>query len=223
MLRFIQPAFPCLWLKSCVCHGVVTMGNPIKITPPLTDKDVENLRAGDKVLITGVLYTARDAAHKRLIELLDKGENLPFDVKGQLIYYVGPTPAKPGQVIGSAGPTTSGRMDAYTPRLLELGLKGTIGKGQRSEAVIEAMQKNKAVYLAAVGGAAALIAKTIKKAEIIAYEDLGPEAIRRLEVKDFPAIVINDIYGNDLFKIGVERYNIRRSNKTKLPKGESYA
>ncbi len=182
------------------------MARPIKITPPLTDADVENLRAGDKVLITGVLYTARDAAHKRLIELLDKGEKLPFDVKGQLIYYAGPTPAKPGQVIGSAGPTTSGRMDAYTPRLLELGLKGTIGKGQRSAEVVEAMKKYKAVYLAAVGGAAALIAKTIKKAEIIAYEDLGPEAIRRLEVVDFPAIVVNDINGNDLFRIGVERY-----------------
>ncbi|HAG51558.1 MAG TPA: Fe-S-containing hydro-lyase, partial [Deltaproteobacteria bacterium] len=177
--------------------------HPIKITPPLTDADVEKLKVGDKVLITGVLYTARDAAHKRLIELLDKGEKLPFDVKGQLIYYVGPTPAKPGQVIGSAGPTTSGRMDVYTPRLLELGLKGTIGKGQRSQEVIDAMKKNKAVYLAAVGGAAALIAKTIKRAEIIVYEDLGPEAIRRLEVKDFPAIVVNDIYGSDLFKIGV--------------------
>ena len=180
--------------------------HPIKITPPLTDADVEKLKVGDKVLITGVLYTARDAAHKRLIELLDKGEKLPFDVKGQLIYYVGPTPAKPGQVIGSAGPTTSGRMDVYTPRLLELGLKGTIGKGQRSQEVIDAMKKNKAVYLAAVGGAAALIAKTIKRAEIIVYQDLGPEAIRRLEVKDFPAIVVNDIYGSDLFKIGVEKY-----------------
>ena len=198
------------------------MGNPIKITPPLTDKDVENLRAGDKVLITGVLYTARDAAHKRLIELLDKGEKLPFDVKGQLIYYVGPTPAKPGQVIGSAGPTTSGRMDAYTPRLLELGLKGTIGKGQRSAEVVEAMKKYKAVYLAAVGGAAALIAKTIKKAEIVAYEDLGPEAIRRLEVVDFPAIVVNDINGNDLFKStilsiisfnSITLFNTRSSNE----------
>ena len=182
------------------------MTQPIKITPPLTDADIEKLKAGDKVLITGVLYTARDAAHKKLIELLEGGEKLPFDIKGQLIYYVGPTPAKPGQVIGSAGPTTSGRMDAYTPRLLELGLKGTIGKGQRSQEVVEAMKKHKAVYLAAVGGAAALIAKTIKKAEIIAYEDLGPEAMRRLEVVDFPAIVINDIYGNDLFKIGIERY-----------------
>ncbi len=182
------------------------MTQPIKITPPLSDADIEKLMAGDKVLITGVLYTARDAAHKRLIELLDKGEKLPFDIKGQLIYYVGPTPAKPGRVIGSAGPTTSGRMDVYTPRLLELGLKGTIGKGQRSHEVVEAMKKRKAVYLAAVGGAAALIAKTIKKAEIVAYEDLGPEAIRRLEVVDFPVIVVNDIYGNDLFKIGLEKY-----------------
>src|SRR4030065_2162609 len=177
------------------------MTQPIKITSPLSNADVEKLKTGDKVLITGVLYTARDAAHKRLIELLDKGEKLPFEVKGQLIYYVGPTPAKPGQVIGSAGPTTSGRMDAYTPRLLELGLKGTIGKGQRSAEVVEAMKKYKAVYLAAVGGGAALIAKTIKKAEIVAIEDLGPEAIRRLEVVDFPAIVVNDINGNDLFRI----------------------
>ncbi|MBI5286254.1 MAG: Fe-S-containing hydro-lyase [Deltaproteobacteria bacterium] len=182
------------------------MAQPIKITPPLIDADVEGLHAGDKVLITGILYTARDAAYKRLIELLDKGEELPFDIKGQLIYYVGPTPAKPGQVIGSAGPTTSGRMDAYTSRLLELGLKGTIGKGQRSQEVIEAMKRYKAIYLVAVGGAAAFIAKTIKKAEVVAYDDLGPEAVRRLEVVDFPAIVANDIYGNDLFKIGVERY-----------------
>ncbi len=188
------------------------MTDPIKITPPLTNADVEKLRAGDKVLITGVLYTARDAAHKRLIELLDKegialsGGKLPFDVKGQIIYYVGPTPAKPGQVIGSAGPTTSGRMDAYSPRLLDLGLKGMIGKGARSKDVVEAMKRNKAVYFAAVGGAAALIARTIKKAEVIAYEDLGPEAIRRLEVENFPAIVVNDAFGGDLFVQGVEKY-----------------
>lgn len=182
------------------------MTQPIKITPPLTDKDVERLKAGDKVLITGILYTARDVAHKRLVELLNKGERLPFDIKGQLIYYVGPTPAKPGQVIGSAGPTTSGRMDPYTPKLLELGLKGTIGKGQRSQEVIEAMKRYKAVYLAAVGGAGAVIAKTIKRAEVVAYEELGPEAIRRLEVVNLPAIVANDIYGNDLFEMGVEKY-----------------
>lgn len=178
----------------------------IKIIPPLTNADVEKLRAGDKVLVTGVVYTARDAAHKRLIELLDKGGKLPFDVKGQIIYYVGPTPAKPGQVIGSAGPTTSGRMDAYSPRLLDMGLKGMIGKGARSKDVLEAMKRNKAVYFAAVGGAAALIARTIKKAEVVAYEDLGPEAIRRLEVENFPAIVVNDAFGGDLFAQGVEKY-----------------
>ncbi|MBI5234573.1 MAG: Fe-S-containing hydro-lyase [Deltaproteobacteria bacterium] len=177
-----------------------------RISSPLSDKDIEGLNAGDRVVITGVVYTARDAAHKRLNELLDKGEKLPFDIKGQLIYYAGPTPARPGQVIGSAGPTTSNRMDAYTSRLLELGLKGTIGKGARSKEVIEAMKRNKAIYMAAVGGAAALIARSIKKAEIIAYEDLGAEAIRRLEVEDFPAIVVNDIHGRDLFKEGVAKY-----------------
>lgn len=182
------------------------MSEPIRITPPLTDGDVEKLRAGDRVLITGVLYTARDAAHKRLVELVEKGGELPFDPRGQIIYYVGPTPAKPGQAIGSAGPTTSGRMDVYTPKLLGLGIKATIGKGQRTEEVKEAMKRHKAVYMAAVGGAAALLAKTIKKAEVIAYDDLGPEAVRRLEVVDFPAIVVNDVSGGDLFKIGVEKY-----------------
>jgi len=182
------------------------MTEPIKIKLPLADDVVEKLRAGDKVLMTGVLYTARDAAHKRLIELLDAGKALPFDVKGQTIYYVGPTPARPGTVIGSAGPTTSGRMDAYAPRLLDLGLKGMVGKGGRSAEVIESIKKNRAVYMAAVGGAAALIARSIRKAEIVAYEDLGPEAIRRLEVVDFPAIVVNDMYGGDLFVQGVEKY-----------------
>ncbi|MEE8575404.1 MAG: Fe-S-containing hydro-lyase [Thermodesulfobacteriota bacterium] len=182
------------------------MTEPIKITPPLTDEDMEALKAGDRVLITGTLYTGRDAAHKRLIDLLDSGKELPFDPKGQIIYYVGPTPPKPGQAIGSAGPTTSGRMDVFAPRLYELGLKGTIGKGQRTPEVIESLKKNKAVYFAAVGGAAALIAKSIKKAEVIAYEDLGPEAIRKLEVEDFPAIVVNDSCGGDLFKEGVEQY-----------------
>src|SRR3972149_3995022 len=182
------------------------MSDTKKIILPLKDSDIENLKAGDRVLLSGVIYTARDAAHKRLIDLLDKGEKLPFDVKGEIIYYVGPTPAKPSFVIGSAGPTTSGSMDAYTPRLLSLGLKGTIGKGQRSPEVIEAMKKHKAIYMAAVGGAAAVIAKTIKKAEVVAYEDLGAEAIRRLTVEDFPAIVVNDIYGGDLFKLGVEKY-----------------
>lgn len=189
------------------------MTEPKRITPPLTDADVEGLRAGDKVLISGTLYTARDAAHKRLIQLLDSGKELPFDLKGQLIYYVGPTPARPGEVIGSAGPTTSGRMDAFTPRLLELGLKGTIGKGQRSPEVLEAMQKHKAVYMAAVGGAAALIAKAIRKAEVIAYEDLGPEAIRKLTVVDFPAIVVNDSVGGDLFMAGREQYRRRAAGE----------
>ncbi|MFQ5441091.1 MAG: Fe-S-containing hydro-lyase [Thermodesulfobacteriota bacterium] len=178
----------------------------IRLTPPLTDEVVEALNAGDNVLITGVVYTARDAAHKRFIELLDRGEKLPFEIKGQIMYYVGPTPAKPGRAIGSAGPTTSGRMDAYTPRLLELGLKATIGKGLRNAEVKEAMKKYKAVYLAAVGGAAALISRSIKKAEVIAYDDLGAEAVRRLEVEDFPAIVVNDTRGGDLFKTGVEKY-----------------
>lgn len=182
------------------------MTEPIRISAPLTDAVVEKLKAGDKVLITGVMYTARDAAHKRLIELLDAGKELPLDLKGQIIYYVGPTPEKPGEVIGSAGPTTSGRMDAYTPRLIELGLKGMVGKGARSQEVRDSIVAHKAVYMAAVGGAAALIRRSIKKAEIIAYEDLGPEAIRRLEVVDFPAIVVNDVHGGDLFLQGVEKF-----------------
>jgi fumarate hydratase subunit beta len=182
------------------------MPEPIRIKTPLKDRDVEGLRSGDRVLITGVVYAARDAAHKRLIALLDEGRPLPFDVKGAIIYYVGPTPAAPGKVIGSAGPTTSGRMDAYTPRLLDLGLKATMGKGARGKDVVESMLRHRAVYLAAVGGAAALLARRIRKAEVIAYEDLGPEAVRRLEVEDFPAIVVNDIYGGDLFAEGARRY-----------------
>jgi fumarate hydratase subunit beta len=164
------------------------------------------LKAGDKVLITGVIYTGRDAAHKRLFDLLQEGKPLPVDLKGQIIYYVGPAPAKPGQAIGSAGPTTSGRMDAYSPRLMEIGLKGMIGKGMRKKEVVEAMKKYKAVYLAATGGAGALLAKAVKKAEIVAYEDLGPEAINRLEVVDFPAIVVNDTKGNDLYQQGMAQY-----------------
>lgn len=182
------------------------MPEPVRISAPLTDETVGRLRAGDKVLISGVLYTARDAAHKRLIELLDAGKELPFDIRGQIIYYVGPTPERPGQVIGSAGPTTSGRMDAYTPRLIELGLKGMVGKGARSAEVLDSIKEHKAVYMAAVGGAAALIRRSIKKAEIVAYEDLGPEAIRRLEVVDFPAIVVNDAEGGDLFLQGIQKY-----------------
>jgi fumarate hydratase subunit beta len=179
-----------------------------KITLPLTDESIKGLKAGDNVLLTGVMYVARDAAHKRIVEALDRGERLPFDIKGQTIYYMGPTPAKPGQVIGSAGPTTSGRMDAYSPRLIAEGLKGMVGKGMRTPAVKEAMKKYKAVYLAAIGGTGALISKTIKKSEVIAYEELGAEAVLRLEVKDFPATVINDIYGGDLYQEGKAKYKV---------------
>ena len=156
--------------------------------------------------ITGTIYTLRDAGHARLVKLLDEGKELPVDLIGQIMYYVGPTPAKPGEVIGSAGPTTSYRMDAYAPRLLDIGLKGMIGKGGRGQNVKDSIIKNKAVYFAAVGGAAALIAKSIKKAEIIAYEDLGAEALRKLEVVDFPAIVINDIYGGDQYQEGQSQW-----------------
>jgi fumarate hydratase subunit beta len=180
----------------------------IDLETPLDNSTIEKLKAGDKVRISGILYTARDAAHKRLIEMIESGKDLPFDVKGQLLYYVGPTPAKPGQVIGSAGPTTSYRMDTYAPTLIKMGLKGTIGKGSRSKEVIEAMKMYKAVYFAAVGGAAALIAKTIKKVEIIAFEDLGTEAIRKMEVEHFPAIVVNDTNGGDLYNIGREKYKM---------------
>ncbi len=180
-----------------------------KITPPLTEENLNSLKAGDNVLISGTIYTGRDAAHKRLCDLLKQGKELPFDVKGQIIYFVGPTPPKPGHVIGSAGPTTSYRMDAYSPLLIEQGLKGMIGKGSRSQDVKDAMKKYKAVYFAAIGGAGALISKCIKKAEIIAYEDLGPEAIRKLEVENFPAVVVNDIFGNDLYEIGRKKYEIK--------------
>ncbi|MBV7276764.1 Fe-S-containing hydro-lyase [Clostridiaceae bacterium UIB06] len=177
-----------------------------KITTPLTEEKVKELKAGDSVLISGVIYTARDAAHKRLVELLDKGEKLPIDVEDSIIYYVGPTPAKPGQPIGSAGPTTSYRMDSYAPRLLNIGLRGMIGKGLRSKEVIESMKKNKAVYFAAIGGAAALMGKSIKKAELVAYEDLGSEAIRRLEVEDLPVVVVIDSEGNNLYEMGQQQY-----------------
>ena len=178
----------------------------IRLTTPLMDEDIEKLHAGDSVLLSGVVYTARDAAHARLVELLRQGKPLPIDLKGQLIYYVGPTPAKPGQIIGSAGPTTSGRMDSFTPELLAAGLKGMIGKGQRDQSVIDAMQKYKAVYLAATGGAAAMLAKRILSCEIVAYEDLGCEAIRRLEVIDLPAVVINDCYGHDYYRENQAKY-----------------
>jgi fumarate hydratase subunit beta len=176
------------------------------ITTPLTDQVVESLKVGDQVLINGTVYTARDAAHKRLVELIQKGEKLPFDVTGQIIYFVGPTPPKPGQPIGSAGPTTSYRMNAYTPIVIEAGQKGMIGKGEMGPEVVAAMKKHKAVYFAAVGGAGALIAKSITAAEIVAYEDLGAEAIRKLTVKEFPAIVALDCHGGNLYKEGMEKY-----------------
>lgn len=184
------------------------MNDSIILTPPLTDEDVLDLRAGDRVLITGTVLTARDAAHKRLVELVTNGEDLPVDIRGQIIYFVGPTPTRPGEAIGSAGPTTSYRMDAYSPVLLDLGLKAMIGKGPRSRNVIDAMVRHRAVYLAAVGGAAALISRRIVSSEILAYEDLGPEAIRKLTVRDFPVIVVNDTKGNDLYEAGVAKYRI---------------
>lgn len=173
---------------------------------PLGDSDVLELKAGDSVLISGVIYTARDAAHKKMVELIEKGEPLPMDLQGQIIYYVGPAPAPPGRPIGSAGPTTSGRMDAYTPAILEQGMKACIGKGMRSAAVKEALKKYKALYLAAVGGAGALLSKRVLKSEVVAYPELGAEAIHRLEVRDFPAMVINDARGNDLYEEGVRAY-----------------
>ncbi len=177
-----------------------------KLTPPLDDKTIEQLRTGDRVSITGVIYTARDAAHKRMAEALERGDPLPIPLEGQVIYYMGPSPARPGRPIGSAGPTTSGRMDPYVPALLARGLKGMIGKGNRSPQVREAIKQHRAVYLGATGGAGALIARSIVKAEVVAYEDLGAEAIRRLEVEDFPALVINDIYGGDLYEEGKAKY-----------------
>jgi len=179
---------------------------PKNIKLPFTDEIVAGLKAGDQVLLTGTLYVARDAAHKRMVESLEKGENLPFDIRGQVIYYMGPSPARPGKVIGAAGPTTSARLDGYTPRLLAAGLKGMIGKGVRSAAVKEATKKYRAVYLAAVGGAGALLARHIVRSEVVAYADLGPEAVLRLEVGDFPVTVVNDIYGGDLYEQGMAKY-----------------
>jgi fumarate hydratase subunit beta len=168
---------------------------------------VENLRIGQRVLLNGIIYTGRDAAHKRLVDLLEQGKELPFDPKGQVIYYVGSSPAKPGKIIGSAGPTTSGRMDAYAPKLYALGLKATVGKGRRTPEVIKAMNQYKGVYMAAVGGAAALIAKCIKEAKVIAYPELGPEAIYKLTVENFPVIVVNDTLGGDLYDEGIKIYS----------------
>jgi fumarate hydratase subunit beta len=182
-----------------------------KVTLPLADEVLKDLKAGDNLLLTGVVYTARDVAHKRMVEALGQGKPLPFDIKGATIYYMGPTPARPGRIIGSAGPTTSGRLDAYAPRLIAEGLKGMIGKGSRSKAVKDAMVKHKAVYLGAIGGAGAIISRSIRKAEVIAYEDLGAEALCRLEVEDFPVTVINDIYGGDLYEEGKAKYKGKAS------------
>ncbi|HEX9916235.1 MAG TPA: Fe-S-containing hydro-lyase [candidate division Zixibacteria bacterium] len=177
-----------------------------KITTPLTDEVVKSLKIGDKILISGPIYTGRDQAHKKMVDLLEKGEKLPFDVKGQLIYYVGPSPAKPGKVIGSAGPTTSGRMNKYAPILLKAGSKGMIGKGEMGGEVPEALKKHTGVYLATVGGAAALVAKSVVANELVAWPELGAEAVSKLTVKDFPAIVVQDSYGGNLYVEGVKKY-----------------
>src|SRR5881296_3984563 len=187
--------------------GVTTAPDGIKeVGTPLSDADVVSLRAGDRVRITGVLYTARDAAHGRLFPLIERGERLPIDVRGQVIYYTGPSPARPGDIVGAIGPTTASRMDKFTPALLGLGLKGTIGKGYRSQAVKDALRQHRGVYFGAIGGAGAVLSQFVKKLSIVAYEDLGTEAIRRLEVEGFPAIVINDCHGGDLYQDGVKAY-----------------
>src|SRR3989304_7678380 len=178
----------------------------IPLTTPLNDEDLATLKIGDRVLLSGAIFTARDAAHARLCQLIDQGKELPLDMQGQVIYFAGPSPAKPGQPTGSIGPTTSNRMDPYSPKLIAKGLKGMIGKGSRSKEVIDAMMKYKCVYFGATGGAAALLVKTVKKAEVIAYEELGPEAIRRLEVENFPVVVVNDVYGKDLYQEGKKKF-----------------
>ena len=177
-----------------------------KINLPLEKDTILDLKAGDRVLLSGTIYTARDAAHKRMFETIEAGGELPFDIRNQVVYYVGPTPAKPEQVIGSAGPTTSSRMDKYTPKLIEMGLKGMIGKGYRSEEVKNAIINYQVIYFAAVGGAAALISKSIKDVEVIAYEDLGTEAIRKMRIENFPVIVVHDVYGGDLYEEGVATF-----------------
>jgi len=184
------------------------MDEVFHLQTPLSTEDIEQLRSGVRVTISGIIYTARDAAHRRLLELVEAGEELPIPIEGQVIYYVGPSPAPPGRVIGAAGPTTSYRMDPYTPKLLGLGLKGMIGKGKRSEEVKKAMVKYKAVYMAAIGGAGALMARAIKEARVVAYDDLGPEAIRELKVEKMPVIVVNDTEGNDLYFDGQKKYKI---------------
>ena len=187
--------------------SVTTAADGIKdVTTPLSDADVASLKAGDRVRITGVMYTARDAAHGRLKPLIEKGAPLPFDVKGAIIYYTGPSPAQPGDIAGSIGPTTASRMDTFTPALLKLGLKGTMGKGYRGQAVKDALRQFRAVYFGAIGGAGAVLSRHVKKLEVVAYADLGTEAIRRLEVEKFPAIVLNDSHGGDLYSEGQKQY-----------------
>jgi len=185
------------------------MSKEVYLTTPLSNEDIENLEAGDIVYLSGTIYTARDAAHKRLVDLIAEGKELPFDLQGAVIYFVGPTPPKPGEPIGSAGPTTSYRMDSYSPTLIEHGLKGMIGKGKRNQAVKDACVKHKAVYFGATGGAGALLGKLIKEAKVIAYEELGPEAIRELKVENFPVTVINDAYGRDLYEEGRKQYEVK--------------
>jgi len=177
-----------------------------RIRTPLDDEVIAGLRAGEKIFLSGYIYTARDAAHKRFIEALDRGESLPLDIRNQVIYYCGPSPAPPGKVIGACGPTTSSRMDAYAPRLLSLGLKGMIGKGKRSQAVRDAIRKYRAVYFGGTGGAGALLSKSVVSSEVIAFEDLGPEAVRKLDVKEMPLFVINDMFGSDLYETGMLKY-----------------
>ena len=187
--------------------SVSTGADGIKdVRPPLSDADVRALKAGDRIRITGVMYTARDAAHGRLWPLIEKGEPLPVDVRGQIIYYTGPSPARPGDVVGSIGPTTGGRMDTFTTALLKLGLKATMGKGARSQAVKDALREHTGAYFGAIGGAGAVLSRFVKKSEVVAYEDLGTEAIRRLEVEGFPAIVVNDCHGGDLYQDGMKAY-----------------
>lgn len=176
-----------------------------RLAPPLSSADVRHLRVGDRVLITGILYSARDAAHRRMVEALQRGADLPFEPTGQIIYYMGPSPAPPRRPIGAAGPTTSCRMDAYAPALYAAGIKATIGKGARSQRVIDTLVEQEAVYLAAVGGAGALLSRCIKQADVVAYPELGPEAVRRLTVEDFPTVVVNDTRGEDLYRIALER------------------
>jgi fumarate hydratase subunit beta len=187
--------------------SVTTAADGIQdVTTPLSDADVASLKAGYRVRLWGVLYTARDAAHGRLLPLIEKGETLPIDVKGAIIYYTGPTPAQPGDVVGAVGPTTASRMDKFTPALLKLGLKGTMGKGYRGQPVKDALREHRGVYFGAIGGAGAVLSRHVKKLQIVAYEDLGTEAIRRLEVEAFPAIVINDCHGGDLYQDGQKQY-----------------